>query len=94
MYIVSMSLARNWVSLLKELEGWDWDAFPPRLMTGISKEGYQEAALNYLKYSTGQDFGYDVKAWEAWLEEHPNIIEEREASGELPPFDEERFGLS
>jgi len=30
----------------------------------------REKAYEMLKKDTGQDFGYDVKAWKKWLEEN------------------------
>jgi hypothetical protein len=30
----------------------------------------KEAAREQLKKLTGQDFGYDLKAWKTWLREH------------------------
>lgn len=31
----------------------------------------REVAYEVLKRETGQDFGYDVRAWRKWLKEHP-----------------------
>ena len=38
----------------------------------------REEAHRLLKVLTGQDFGYDTKAWRAWLAQH-NV------KGQLPP---------
>ena len=34
----------------------------------------RERALELLKQWTGQDFGYDVEAWEAWIAEHGSTL--------------------
>jgi hypothetical protein len=33
----------------------------------------KEHAHNRLKRLTGQDFGYDVKAWRRWFDENPDV---------------------
>jgi hypothetical protein len=33
----------------------------------------KEKALIVLKQTTGQDFGYDVKAWSSWFKDHPEF---------------------
>jgi hypothetical protein len=35
---------------------------------------HRERARKKLQEITGQDFGYDVKQWEDWLEQHPEIL--------------------
>ena len=38
----------------------------------------KEKAYETLKKWTGQDFGYDVAAWEKWLTDHNEIIDQRQ----------------
>lgn len=44
----------------------------PPYLTGYSNK--KEEALETLKKWTGQDFGYDVAAWEKWLLDHKRNI--------------------
>jgi hypothetical protein len=71
-----------WVEALDRLRGSANKIGPP-----IPKETAEEVkqyALRNLKRKTGQDFGFDIEAWEKFLIENPDIYEERLKRGEIP----------
>jgi len=52
-----------------------------------------EEAYTILKQNTGQDFGYDIAAWEKWLTDQGEVIDSKHYGGlllnlkqELPPY--------
>ena len=50
---------------------------------GMSHYCSRDVALDGLRKLTGQDFGYDSSAWEAWVYSHPDefmVMQEKRSS--------------
>jgi hypothetical protein len=71
-----------WVERLNRLRGIADKTGRP-LPKEIAEKVKQEVLLS-LKRKTGQDFGFDVEAWEKFLTENPDIFIERLKRGEIP----------
>jgi hypothetical protein len=71
-----------WVETLKSLRGMGHKTGQP--LSEEDVESMRNHALHVLKKITGQDFGFDVEAWEKFLTENPDIYVERLKRGEIP----------
>jgi hypothetical protein len=57
---------------MPQLKPYEWLLTNLRQELPDGREGYlsKEVAYRKLKQWTGQDFGYDIRAWEKWLKKN------------------------